>query len=482
MNITFGTDGWRAVISDFTFDNVYKVAQGVADMMWTDANNRALNREPIAVVGYDTRFLSDRYAQAVASVLAANGIRVYLTERDTPTPIVSFAVKYVHDDGGVMISASHNPPRYNGIKIKGPFGGPASSEDARRVEFHIRQNEERGRTPKRMPFKEAERLGRISRFDPFSPYKEHVLDLLRPESWRLPTRVVVDPMYGAGRGFLAQLLRELGADVTEIHGELNPGFGGLHPEPIGRNLRPLMERVLTTPGAFGLATDGDADRIGAVDEKGQFVDPHRVMALVLRHLLETRGQRGAIVKTVSTTLMLDRLAERYQLPIFETPVGFNYIVEYILSHDVLIGGEESGGITVKGHIPEGDGLLMGLFLTEIVAANGMSLHEQVQDLYEDVGHFAYARLDHRVQRFSKAELVKRLSASPPAYLADLPVRRISTKDGVKYILDNAWLLIRPSGTEPVLRIYAEGPDEDIVAALLEEGKRLGIGQIAEVHA
>ncbi len=481
MTIKFGTDGWRAIISDeFTFENVRKVAQAIADMARADAQQAELPHAPRFVVGFDTRFLSDRYAQEVAQVLAANEIQVYLTRGDTPTPMLSFAVARLGAEGGVMISASHNPPRYNGIKIKGPFGGPASSHDAQRIEMYIHQNERAGREPRIMPFAEAEKQGRIVRFDPFPAYEEHIWSLIDPTPLQgAYLDIVVDPMYGAGRKFLARLLRQAGVTVEEIHGEMNPGFGGLHPEPIGRNLQPLITRVRARKGTFGLATDGDADRIGAVDETGAFVDPHRIMALALRYLLQNRNQRGAVVKTVSTTLMLDRLAERYGLPLYETPVGFNYIVEHILQHDVLIGGEESGGITIKGHIPEGDGLLMGLLLAEIVAASGTTLQELVADLYRDVGYFAYARLDYRVARFSKSELVARLSGDSPAYLAGMPLRRVSTKDGVKYLFDDAWLLIRPSGTEPVLRIYAEAPDPSSVEALLEEGKRLGIGHVEQ---
>ncbi len=477
MPIKFGTDGWRAVISEeFTFANVRKVAQGIADMFLARAE--ATGKAPTLVVGFDTRFLSDRYAREVARVLAANGITVYLTQGDSPTPMVSFAIHNLNADGGVMITASHNPPRYNGIKIKGPFAGPASPEDARAVESHIRANEEAGREPRTMSFEEAQRQGRITRFDPFPAYQEHLRTLVRFEriarGW---PHIVVDPMHGAGRRYFARLLEEAGAAVREIRGDMNPGFGGVHPEPIARNLDALIGAVKGWKGAFGLATDGDADRIGAVDETGAFVDPHRIMALALPYLVEDRGQRGAVVKTVSTTQMLDRLADQYQLPIHETPVGFNYIVDYILQDDVLIGGEESGGITVKGHIPEGDGILMGLLLAEIVAPSGMTLHDLVEDLYRRVGRFAYARLDYRVQAFSKRELVARLSAHVPSVLAGLPVREVSTKDGVKYIMDGAWLLIRPSGTEPVLRIYAEARDAATVQALLEEGKRLGIGEI-----
>ncbi len=476
MPIKFGTDGWRAVISDeFTFANVRKVAQGIADFFLNKAE--ATGKTPALVVGFDTRFLSDRYAREVARVLAANGITVYISQGDIPTPMLSFAVRHLGADGGVMITASHNPPRYNGIKIKGPYGGPGTPEDARAVESYIQANEETGREPRTIPFEEGERGGHIVRFDPFPPYQEHVRSLVRFEriarGW---PHIVVDPMYGAGRRYFARLLREAGAQVREIRGDLNPGFGGVHPEPIARNLDALIEAVREWKAGFGLATDGDADRIGAVDETGAFVDPHRIMALLLTYLTEDRGQRGAVVKTVSTTVMLDRLATHYELPVYETPVGFNYIVDYILQDDVLIGGEESGGITVKGHIPEGDGLLMGLLLAEIVAHSGMTLHDLVEDLYRRVGRYTYARLDYRVQAFSKKELVARLSEKPPQQLAGLPVREVSTLDGVKYIMDGAWLLIRPSGTEPVLRIYAEARDKETVQALLEEGKRLGIAE------
>ncbi len=474
MAIKFGTDGWRAVISDeFTFENVRKVAQAIADVFREDA--AGAEAEPRLVVGFDTRFLSDRYAREVARVLAANDITVFLTRGDAPTPVVSHAIRALRADGGVMITASHNPPRYNGIKIKAGYGGPASPDVCREVEARIRANEATGREPQAMPFEEAERRGRVERFDPFPAYKEHLHTLVNfdriAQGW---PHIVVDPMHGAGRRYFAWLLEEAGAHVREIRGELNPGFGGVHPEPIARNLSALIEAVQEGAGAFGLATDGDADRIGAVDETGAFVDPHRIMALALRYLIEDRGQRGAIVRTVSTTAMLDRLAQQYELPIYETPVGFNYIVDYILADDVLIGGEESGGITIKGHIPEGDGILMGLLLAEIVAQSGMTLHDLVEDLYRRVGRFAYARRDQRVPPFSKPELVAALSESPPATLAGIPVRAVSTRDGVKYLMDGAWLLIRPSGTEPVLRIYAEAPDMETVQALLDAGHQLAM--------
>jgi phosphomannomutase len=257
--------------------------------------------------------------------------------------------------------------------------------------------------------------------------------------------------------------------VAEIHGELNPGFGGLHPEPIGRNLQPLSDLVKEGSYDLGLATDGDADRIGAVDGRGEFVSPHLIIALALRHLIG-QGKRGLVVKTISTTQLVNRLAAAYDLEVEETPVGFNYICDYMLKQPVLIGGEESGGISILGHIPEGDGILMGLLLLEIVAKADKPLHELVDDLQQEFGPFAYDRVDQRVQPFSKKQLVAQLRESAPAELAGQPLARINDRDGIKYLLqDDSWLLIRPSGTEPVLRIYAEAPNEAQVKRLLQSG-------------
>jgi len=282
-------------------------------------------------------------------------------------------------------------------------------------------------------------------------------------------------MYGAGRGYTARWLRELGVMVAEMHGELNPGFGGLYPEPIGRNLKPLIELVEEGGYDLGLATDGDADRIGAVDARGEFVSPHLIIALALRHLT-SQGKRGLVVKTISTTQLVNRLAAAHDLPVEETPVGFNYICDLMLKQPVLIGGEESGGISILGHIPEGDGILMGLLLLEIVAAAGKPLHKLIDDVQREFGPFAYERIDQEVRPFSKKELVARLRDSAPATLADRPVVNINDRDGVKYLLqDDSWLLIRPSGTEPVLRIYAEAPADPQVKRLLESGLALAEG-------
>ncbi|MGQ9768163.1 MAG: phosphoglucomutase/phosphomannomutase family protein, partial [Anaerolineae bacterium] len=390
MTISFGTDGWRAVISDeFTFENVRRVAQAIAEVLLENSAVHAVERPtdpPLAVVGFDTRFLSDRYAAAVSEVLAANGLRVALARADAPTPAVSYAIPFLGAVGGIMITASHNPPRYNGIKLKSAFGGSAPVNDTRRVEAHLAANLAVGREPARVELEEAMAQGLVSRFDPFPAYADHLRRLVDLDAiGRARLRIVVDAMYGAGRGYLRDLLAEAGAQVVEIRGEMNPGFNGIHPEPIARHLGPLIEMVPEGGFDLGLATDGDADRIGAVGPSGRFIDPHCIMTLALRYLVEERQGRGAVVKTVSTTQMLNRLAARYGLPLHETPVGFNYIGDLMMSDDVLLGGEESGGISIKGHIPEGDGVLMGLLLAEIVARYGRSPEALLSDIMEQIG-------------------------------------------------------------------------------------------------
>ncbi len=483
MTIKFGTDGWRAVISDeFTFANVRHVAQAIAEVFHEDvAAKRSLDQScdqgddvPLVVVGFDTRFLSDRYAIAVSEVLAANGLHVALAKGDAPTPVVSFAIPHLCAVGGVMITASHNPPRYNGIKLKAAFGGGASNADTQRVELKIAANTAVGRDPLRIELNDAIAQGLVARYDPFPAYREHVLKLVDLDViGRARLRVVVDAMYGSGRGCLRALLAEAGAEVVEIRGEMNPGFNGIHPEPIAKHLKPLMELVPQGGFHLGLAMDGDADRTGAVGPTGRFIDPHSIMTLALRYLVDERKQRGEVVKTVSTTQMLNRLAGRYGLPVHETPVGFNYIADLMLSNDVLIGGEESGGISIKGHIPEGDGVLMGLIVAEMTARYGKSPEELLADVMAEIGRFDYARNDFSVRPFEKAALVAKLIDLAPQRLAGIPLAAINTRDGIKYLLaDDSWLLIRPSGTEPVLRVYAEAHSPETVQALLTEGRSL----------
>ncbi len=481
MAIYFGTDGWRAVISDtFTFHNLQLVTQAIADAVASETWNHSAGQETKSdarkmVVGFDTRFLSDRYAKEVARVLAANGFTVYLAQADAPTPAISYNVYHLGAIGGVMITASHNAPRYNGVKLKSAYGGSALPEQCREVEVFLFDNETRGRGPNLMEFEKAVESKLIRRFNPILDYGEHLRELIDFDviaDGKL--RIVVDSMYGSGRGVIRGLLQGTGCEVQEIRGEMNPGFGGVHPEPIARYLGALAGAVSNGLGDFGLATDGDADRIGAMDERGNFVDPHKIMTLSLRYLVEKRGWTGSVVRTVSTTRMIDRLAARYGLTVHETPVGFNYIADYMMKEDVLIGGEESGGISFKGHIPEGDGILMGLLLTEIVAESKTSLYELIQNLLEDVGPAYYERTDLRMRHpVSKNQMTQILQDEAPAQIGGEAVVEISNRDGVKYILaDDSWLLIRPSGTEPVLRLYAEGRSQAMVKALLNFGNHI----------
>jgi alpha-D-glucose phosphate-specific phosphoglucomutase len=481
MPIHFGTDGWRAVISDtFTFYNLRLVTQAIADSIASSSwqNMPGLEEPPNprkVVIGFDTRFLSDRYAAEVARVLAANGFKVYLSQSDAPTPAISYAVRKMGAISGIMITASHNAPRYNGLKLKSAYGASALPEQCRRVEVYLNDNESRGRGPNLMDYQQARDMNLISRFNPIPSYNEHLRSLIDFDAIAdAKMRIVVDSMYGSGRGVIAGILQGTGCEVTEIRNEMNPGFGGVHPEPIGRYLGALAGAISTGLGDFGLATDGDADRIGAMDERGNFVDPHKIMALSLRHLVEKRGMTGAVVRTVSTSRMLDRLASKYGLPLYETPVGFNHISDYMINDDVLIGGEESGGISFKGHIPEGDGVIMGLLISEIVARSGATLYELVQDLLKDVGPAFYERRDQRLSRpVSKSDMVRRLAEDAPKQIGGESIIEVSTKDGVKYILaDDSWLLIRPSGTEPVLRVYAEGRSQEMVDALLGYGEEI----------
>jgi alpha-D-glucose phosphate-specific phosphoglucomutase len=479
MPIHFGTDGWRAVISEsFTFSNLRMVAQAIADAAasehWDTSSCPDVDGRKF-VVGFDTRFLSDRYAAEVARVLAANGFRVLLAQADAPTPAISYAVKYHKAAGGIMITASHNAPRYNGVKLKAAYGGSALPEQCRRVEVYINDNEEQSRGPNLMDYNQAKQSGLIQKFNPLPSYFDHLRTLINTDAIaENPQRFVIDSMYGSGRGVIRSYLQGTGCEISEVRGEMNPGFGGVHPEPIAKNLGALTGALGAGLGSFGLATDGDADRIGAMDERGQFIDPHKIMALALRHLVENRGWTGAVVRTVSTTRMIDRLAKRYGLKVYETPVGFNHIADYMMSQDVLIGGEESGGISFKGHIPEGDGPIMGLLLVEIIAQAKKTLGELVTDLLNDVGPAFYERADLRLGRpVAKQEMTDLLVKNAPAEIGGVKVGEISCMDGVKYIMeDDSWLLIRPSGTEPVLRVYAEGRSTQLVKDLLGYGQQV----------
>ncbi len=468
--IRFGTDGWRGVIGrDFTFENVRWATQAVVDYM----KESSLARQGL-IVGYDRRFLSREFAEEVAAVAAANGVNVLIGDNFAPTPAISLAVKLRGAGGGVMVTASHNPSRYNGLKFKESFGGSAFPETTEAIEKLLKKRWDVGDKPLFNSFKEGVEKGLITPFDPIGDYLDKLRSFVDFEAIRkAKLRVVVDPMYGAGAGCLAELLREAGVEVLEIREEENPGFGGINPEPIDRNLALLMETVKEGGYDAGLATDGDADRIGAVDGRGEFFNSHRILTLLLRHLVEVRGLKGDVVKTVSGTRMIDLLAKKYGITLHETPIGFKHICKKMLEGDILLGGEESGGLGITAYLPERDGILIALLLVEIMAANGKRLEDILQDIFDEVGTFCYDRMDFEIEAERMAEVRDRLENFHPSSIGDVAVKNENRKDGAKFLMeDDSWLLIRASGTEPVLRIYAEASSAQRVKALLDEGKRV----------
>lgn len=480
MSIHFGTDGWRAVISDtFTFANVRLLTQAVAQAVRSPAWHVAgtVVQPDVAVVGYDTRFLSDAYAAATAEVLAANGFRVYLAQQPAPTPVISFACRELQAVVAVMITASHNPARYNGYKLKAAFGGSALNVQAQLVEEELASIQASGGQPRTQKLAQAVQNGQVVYFDPLPSYGKHLqtlLDFNAISQYSRQAYVLADAMYGAGSGVFEHLLTPTQGKINGFRQEHNPGFNGICPEPILRYLHATIAAVKTRHADVAIITDGDADRIGALDAHGNFVDPHQILALTTQYLVEHKQQRGAIVKTVSTTQMLNRQARHYGLKLYETPVGFNHIVDHMLQESVLVGGEESGGMSIVGHIPEGDGILMGLLLLEMLAVYQTPLHQLVSDLQKRFGPTHYERLDqHLHQPVAKKEMVRRLTTAVPAQIAGLTLQTVQTLDGVKYLFaDDSWLLIRPSGTEPVLRLYAESDSTKRVQALLNYAKQI----------
>ncbi|MBI2846486.1 MAG: phosphoglucomutase/phosphomannomutase family protein [Chloroflexi bacterium] len=470
MPIRFGTDGWRGIIAqDFTFENVKACAQGLSDyLLESGAEQRGL------VVGYDTRFASENFAQTVAEVTAGNGIKTYLCDGPAPTPVVSYSIVERKTAGAVIITASHNPAIWNGFKYKSEYAGSASTEEIEALESRISKTLTRGKTIS-IPIEQGLKQGVIEYVDPVPPYLDHVVGLLDlPSIRKAGLKVAVDSMYGAGAGYFVKLLSGEATQLEEIHGERNPLFPGMkQPEPIAQNLTQLSALVKQTRADIGLATDGDADRIGIVDENGSFVTPLQTFALLALYLLDVRNERGAIVKTITTTQMLYKLGELYNVPVFETGVGFKYVGPLMLRENALIGGEESGGFGFRGHIPERDGLLAGLYFLDLMVKLKKTPSELVRYLYEKVGPHFYSRVDVRFHETQRREIIARLSKERPPALDETPVSRVDTIDGFRYTLkDGTWLLIRFSGTEPLLRIYAESDSPERVERLLYLGKRL----------
>lgn len=462
--IIFGTDGWRGQIAeDYTFANVRRCTQGFASYLLKQGFEGQW-----VVVGHDKRFHSENFAAAVAEVLAANGLRVYLTQGATPTPVISFSAVNKKAVGAVNITASHNPPTDNGYKVRDRFGGAIDPAGLKEIERGIPDTEAQ---VKRVKIAQAEADGLVVRFDPAPAYIEQIHRLLDLQPIKdAGLKIMVDPMWGNGAGWFPRLLAGGNTEILEIHNERNPIFPEMkRPEPIQPNVDAGLRATLDNHADVLIITDGDADRVGIGDEHGRFIDQLRVYGLLAYYMLEVRGLRGPIVKTLSTTTMLDKLGKIYGVPVYSTGVGFKYVAPKVLETNALLGGEESGGYAFRGHVPERDGILAGLYILDMMVRLGKTPAELLDLLFAKVGAHYYDRIDTHFDgsRQEREKLI--LSANPPT-LGGLKVTGLDTLDGFKFNLeDGGWLLIRFSGTEPILRVYTETTHPELVKAILQDG-------------
>lgn len=473
--ISFGTDGWRAVISeDFTFDNVKIIAQAIADYVKTQGReirregSKVYGKKLSVVVGYDTRFLSEKYAELTSCVLTANGIKVILADRPTPTPSVSFHIRHNNLIGGVMVTASHNPASYNGIKYKGYFGGSAGTDVTNYMESRLYKSKvkfiERSQALKKGLLEYVDivslHLKSIEKFVNFKLLKKSKL------------KVLVDSMNGTGTHYIEGLLKKTNIQVTTINGFRDPCFAGRSPEPNEVHLKTTAELVRKGNYDLCLATDGDADRLGVILPNGKVISGHKVMALLLLHLLENRGLRGGVVQTLCGTALIDKIAKKYRLTTFETPVGFKYICDIFSREDILLGGEETGGVAFKGWLPERDGILSGLLILEMMTYKRKSLMKILATIDKTYGRFIYKRLDIKYSRARKKKLLSSLAKKPFDKVLGKKVMDTKSYDGFKFIReDGSWFMLRPSGTEPKLRVYSEAHTEKEAIRLIGFGKR-----------
>lgn len=466
--IRFGTSGWRAIIADdFTFENVRIVSQAISDY---------LNREPFSrriIVGYDSRFLGREFAVEASKVFAANGIKVLLSKSEVPTPAISHFIIENRLDGGINITASHNPPIYSGLKFSPSWGGPALPEDTEEIERRINQLVE-GKRYRIMSEEEAYDSGLIEEVDPKDSYLNDIcskidLDLIK----KADICMIIDPRFGAGRGYIEEIFSEKGITFRSIHSWRDPCFGGSNPDTDEGSLGELCRIMSKEKDIFlGLSLDGDADRFGIVDRGGHFIQPNYIIALLLDYLLSKGIKAEGVARSVATTHLIDAIAERHNLKVYETPVGFKYIGKLIAEDRIILGGEESGGLSIRGHIPEKDGIIACLLVAEMVAARGETITEMLQSLYRNVGTFRTKREDINISMESMVKM-KEIATSPPSSIAGKRIERIVNLDGIKFILeDNSWVLIRASGTEPVVRIYAEAHSERLLNSLLESVKSI----------
>jgi phosphomannomutase len=472
--VKFGTDGWRGVIADdFTFENVRKAAAAIANYLHHATNPQEAAAKGVCI-GYDTRFASDRFARTVAEVLASSGIPVKLAKGVTPTPALSYGVRAHGAAGGVMITSSHNPYQWNGVKYKAYYGGSGSPAIMAAIESHLDQ-----------PLPQAARPAAIAEVDFRPGYLAAIrkfadLDLIAKSGFKF----AVDCMYGAGSGILAGIFGSIGVDYVEIRANHDPLFPGINPEPIEPHVRALEEAVVQHHCHAGLVTDGDADRIGAADEHGNFVDPHKIYAVLLEWLLTRKKWPGDVTRAFNTTSMLDRICARHGRTLHEHGIGFKYVCDLMLEKDILIGGEESGGIGIARHLPERDGLLNALLIANVMAEEGKTLGQLVQQLQTTYGEHQYGRIDLHIDDRLKNAAIARAKAGVREF-AGMAVEHVETLDGIKFFLDNpeakgkanaakTWLLLRASGTEPLLRIYSESCSKESVTKLLEAAREFAM--------
>ena len=461
--IKFGTDGWRALMdTDFTMENVAKVAQAYADHL-AETVAGPKGRAPRIAIGYDFRKNSENFAARFAEVLVANGVEVLLSDRACPTPAVSFTIVQEKLDGGVVVTASHNPSGYNGIKLKTDFGGSAEKNITDAVERRLEKNPVRGissSVPKTV--------------DLTRPYLDFLKSYLRLDVLRsAPYSILVDSMHGAGNGHIADILAGGSIRVQTIRGQRDVTFGGYAPEPIPKNLAPSIELMKKGGFDLGIATDGDADRIGALRPGGEFVSPGTLLSLIMLHMVEDLKRKGSVVTTVSNTVLIYKVARRLGLPVRETPIGFKYICDIMRRENVLIGGEESGGIGFQDYLYERDGLLSGLLVVEMMAMRKQSFEEILRSVEKEFGKLYYVRNDLTYPNDLKPKLFDLLRTRPPVSYDGHRIKNINSQDGMKFILDDdSWLLFRLSGTEPILRIYSEATSQSLAESLVKQGKDL----------
>lgn len=467
VKIRFGTDGWRGVIAeDYTFDNVRRCAQGFAQFLIS----KGYQGEWV-VIGYDKRFQSENFAAACAEVMAANDLKVYLTEDATPTPVISYSIVNKGAVAGINITASHNPPTDNGFKVRDRYGGAIDPVGLTEIEGFI---PDKVAEVRRLPLSKAIESRKVVKFDPAPAYIDQINRLVDLELIRdAGLKILVDPMWGNGAGWFPRLLSGGRTSVVEIHNIRNPIFPEMtRPEPIPPNIDVGLRQAVQQGADILIVTDGDADRLGLGDENGHFINQLRVYGLLAYYLLEIRGERGAIVKTLSTTDMLNKLGRIYNVPVIETGVGFKFVAPAMLEYDAMIGGEESGGYAFRGHVPERDGILAGLYILDLMVKLNCKPSRLIDILFEKVGAHYYDRIDTRFSGDTDSRR-ERIKNANPKTIGGLPVTGINTKDGFKFILgDYGWLLIRFSGTEPIIRVYTETTEKDRVQAILEDGLRI----------